>query len=66
MQTANSGNLLGMEVEPSLSIKNQDKCSCATVSFFLKKFRAQLVANFMSDNFFVLSKIVARNTTSKF
>jgi len=65
MQTANSGNLLGMEVEPSLSFKNQDKCSCATVSFFFK-FRAQLVANFMSDNFFVLSKIVARNTTSKF
>jgi len=52
MQTANSGNLLGMEVEPSLSFKNQDKCSCATVSFFFK-LSTQLVANFMSDSTFL-------------
>jgi len=53
MQTANSGNLLGMEVEPSLSFKNQDKCSCATVSSSFFKLSTQLVANFMSDSTFL-------------
>ena len=66
LQTANTGKLLGMEVEPSLSIKNQDKCSCATVSFFFKVQGA--VGGQLHEwlNFFVLSKIVTWNTTGKF